>query len=445
MTSELIQPLTRPINKAITLPGSKSITNRALLLSALSNQTLTLHNVPQSKDTLLMAEGLKALGFCLERQEDRVTVTGQAGQIPKQEADLQLGNAGTVARFLTAALCFNKSGSYTLVGSTQMHTRPMRGLFDALEALGASIEYSGEAHHFPITLKTNGLNSQHLKVDASQSSQILSALLIIAPFAPAGLHIELIGDTVSRPFVEMTLSMMKQFGYTRYTTKNNTLYFPPCTEPPYTRTEAYTIEPDATAASYFLTLPRFTQAHLQLNQLCTSKLQGDITFAKIIDPAQNWIHFNENGFQITADPTLQRTGIEANFNAISDTFLTAAASAPLLETKTHIWGIAHTRQQETDRIHAMATELKKLGQTVSTTHDSITITPDRNRLKEYSKEKPVEIETYSDHRIAMSFAILGSYDLHTDGRPWISIKNPECCKKTFPNFFKILKDLHNDR
>lgn len=438
-----IQPFTEPVSGVVTLPGSKSITNRALLLAALCDKPITLTGALFSEDTEIMCEALSALGFEVSRNATAKTicVKGCKGDIPVNKAELYVANAGTAARFLTAMLCLKEGGEYTLDGSPAMRKRPMRGLLDALVGHGAAeVTYLGQDGHFPFTLKTKGLPGGTLEVDASASSQILSALLMIAPLAKdSTLIVRLKGETVSHPFIQMTLDMIAQFGVSLKSSAAESSYqFPQAhfNAPG----DEYLVEPDATAASYYAILPWVVGGDLTLKDCADIHLQGDIRFVDVL--GQLGASFDSKEQDLLADfPNIYARGFEQDFNPISDTFLTLAAIAPLLKTPLTITGIAHTRKQETDRIHAMATELRKLGQEVQETEDSLTASPNIAKLRELTAEAPMEIDTYHDHRVAMSFGILGSYDLHGDGRPWLAIRNPGCCAKTFPNFFEVLAEL----
>lgn len=393
-----IRPFTRPVRGEVTLPGSKSITNRALLLAALADGPVTLANALFSRDTEIMAAALNQLGIKVETDAATKTmcVHGQGGKIPVQSAKLHVGNAGTAARFLTALVCLRPGGVFHFDSDPAMHRRPIGALLDALAGQGAK----ANSRNFPFTLQTAGLAGGTVEVDASESSQLLSALLLIAPQARTPLTVKLKGQTVSQPFIAMTERMLEQFA---------------------ARPATYAIEGDATAASYFQTLPLITGGALALPGLQppATSLQGDAAFINVLTRARA----RRGDALLTED-----------FHEISDTFLTLAALAPLLAGPTCITGIAHTRKQETDRVAGMARELRKLGQDVVETDDALTITP--RPLK-----SGIEIETYHDHRFAMSFGILGCHNLHGDGRPWLSIKDPGCCAKTFPNFFELLESL----
>ncbi|HQY04961.1 MAG TPA: 3-phosphoshikimate 1-carboxyvinyltransferase [Lacunisphaera sp.] len=388
-----IAPFTRPVRGSVTLPGSKSITNRALILAALARGTTTLHGALFSRDTQIMVAALRALGFVVVTDENALTITiaGRAGEIPVREAKLEVGNAGTAARFLTAFVCLRPDGTYHFDGDEAMRRRPIGALLEAIESQGAR----ASGRNFPFTLRTAGLRGGEVALDASESSQMLSALLLVAPHAKSPLTVKLKGEAGSKPFVAMTEAMVRQFA---------------------AAPADYRIEGDASAASYFLALPVVTGGALTLPNY-GGPLQGDMQFREVI-----------------AAVARDRRGRDQNFREFSDTFLTLAAIAPLLAGPTKISGIAHTRKQETDRVAGMARELTKLGQQVIETEDSLEIHP-----------RPlvpgVEIETYHDHRFAMSFGILGCHDLLKNGRPWLTIKDPACCAKTFPAFFDLLAGL----
>ena len=388
-----IQPFTQPVKGRVTLPGSKSITNRALILAALGTKTVTLRGALFSRDTRIMVAALQALGFAVATDEKAltITITGRGGEIPAREAKIDIGNAGTAARFLTAFVCLRPDGTYHFDGDEAMRRRPINALLEALACQGAR----ANSPHFPFTLKTAGLPGGVVELDASESSQMLSALLMVAPHATTPLSVKLKGAAGSKPFVLMTEAMLQQFA---------------------AQPTDYAIEGDASAASYFLALPIVTGGNLAFTNY-GGPLQGDVRFRDVI-----------------AAVSPARHAVTQNFREFSDTFLTLAAIAPLLDGPTKISGIAHTRKQETDRVAGMANELKKLGQHVIETEDSLEIHP--RPLK-----AGVEIETYHDHRFAMSFGILGCHDLLKNGRPWLTIKDPACCAKTFPAFFDLLDGL----
>ncbi|HVS52832.1 MAG TPA: 3-phosphoshikimate 1-carboxyvinyltransferase [Opitutaceae bacterium] len=426
-----IRPFTRPARGEVTLPGSKSITNRALLLAALCDAPVTLTGALFSEDTHLMAEALRRLGFTVEADERALSlrVADQAKGFPAGENPVELfvGLAGTAARFLTALCAAAPRGVYRIDGVPQMRKRPMRGLIDALRQLGADIRCTGEEGFFPLEIHARGLRGGAVEIDASESSQMLSALLMVSPLARTAVEVKLIGE-VRWPFVQMTARLMEEFGQAAVRRSGEEKFIVGSGTRYRLDTGRYAIEPDATAASYFLALPLVVGGSLQLRDLRPpgAGLQGDSVFNEVLTRARS----RKSGESFARD-----------FSAFSDTFLTLAAIAPLLAGPTRITGIAHTRKQETDRVAGMARELKKLGQDVVEEHDALTITPRLEELRARTAKAPLEIETYGDHRFAMSFGILGCHDLHGDGRPWLAIRNPACCAKTFPNFFDVLGEV----
>ncbi|HTB81182.1 MAG TPA: 3-phosphoshikimate 1-carboxyvinyltransferase [Opitutaceae bacterium] len=459
-----IQPFTKPAQGEVILPGSKSLTNRALLLAALCDQPVTLTGALFSEDTEIMAEALRRLGIPVTEKEAEKTirVEGQNGKIPNENAEIFVGNAGTAARFLTALCAAAQSGTYKLDGVDEMRRRrPMKGLIDALRAQGAKITYTGEEGFFPFTIEAHGLIGGDVDIDASKSSQILSALFMVARLARKEMWIKSVGN-VRQSFVGMTLQFMSTFGIGgSYSHEKDRFSVGIGT---YRSPGVCVIEPDATAASYFLALPLVAGGALYLPGLRTTPnqtLQGDTQFTQVLnsvganiadrtepiytpDPKNeldDWQH--SIGVDSKFSPTNLRKSITQNFTEFSDTFLTLAAIAPLLEGTTKITGIKHTRNQETDRVAGMVKELRKLGQDVDEheDQDGLTITPNLDELQKRAAQGLIEIETYNDHRFAMSFAILGCYDLLKNGRPWLSIKNPACCAKTFPNFFDVLDQV----
>ena len=412
-----IVPFTTPPGGEVVLPGSKSLTNRALLLAALGSEPVTLTGALFSEDTELMAEALRRLGCTVDADAAALTlrVSGQANLFRTEEpVDIFVGLAGTAARFLTAFCAAAPRGVYRIDGIEQMRHRPMTNLINALRELGAEVRCTGEGGFFPLEIHAHGLRGGDIEIDASASSQLLSALLMVAPQAQGPVSIQLTGS-VRWTYVEMTRHLMAEFGAQippaqddRFTI-DSIAYTPPST---------YAIEPDASAASYWHMLNHMEKGSMTFPHLRApgDGLQGDAAFVEVLQ-------------QVGSHPS--GTPFEYNFREISDTFLTLAAIAPLLDGPTRITGIAHTRAQETDRVAGMATELRRLGQEVIEDEDTLIITPQPLKTDQV-------IETYGDHRFAMSFGVLGSHDLRGDGSSWLSIHHPEVCAKTFPHFFELL-------
>jgi 3-phosphoshikimate 1-carboxyvinyltransferase len=438
-----IQPFTRPARGEVVLPGSKSLTNRALLLAALCDTPVTLTGALFSDDTQLMSEALRQLGFVVQQDALRQTirVEGRGGALPAERASLFVGLAGTAARFLTALCAAAPRGIYLLDGVPQMRKRPMKPLLHALRALGADIRCTGEEGFFPIEVHARGLSGGTVELDASESSQLLSALLMVAPLARGDVTVTLRGS-VRESYVGMTAQVMQHFardGRTLVQRRGPHSILIPAGANPYRLADAdsvYAIEPDASAASYFLALPLVTGGQLTLlgAQDSGHGLQGDTQFADIVRAVGATVRAGATGLEVSFGLDQPRLGLERNFHAISDTFLTLAAITPLLRGRTRISGIAHTRKQETDRVAGMARELTRLGQHVVETEDALEIQAGPLRAG-------LNIETYHDHRFAMSFGVLGCHDLLGNGTSWLAINNPGCCAKTFPGFFELLESL----
>lgn len=450
--SLLIKPFRTPARGVAQIPGSKSITNRALILAALAEGETLLTGALFSRDTKILIQSLRTLGFKILDDEvaGTIRVQGMAGNIPAKEGSLHVGNAGTAARFLTAFLALSHQGKYAMDGDVAMRARPMSGLLNSL-ASSQTFAYTVEgkpAQSFPFILQTSG-QLKDLTVDASASSQLLSALLMVLPLR-AGASVKMSGETVSEPFVVMTEKMCAQFGRPLSRDTQGRWF---CPNPgAYLSPKIYPIEPDATAASYFIALPAVTgkDACVRLQGYQPQGLQGDTAFAEVAKQYGADIRFEGDSAIVHSWSDLR--GGDFDFNQFSDTFLTLATLAPLANKPTVIRQIAHTRKQETDRLLAMATELNRLGVKVEpspealqadTSLSSLTIYPSREALLKTAKKGPTSIHTYEDHRMAMSFGILGSYDLLGDGTPWIKIEDPNCTGKTFPRFFEALEALRS--
>ena len=444
-----IIPITRPLDAFIPIPGSKSITNRALLLAALCNEEITLEGALFSDDTLFMAKALRAVGFSVveEQAASRIHISGQ-NQAWKANAPVELfvGLAGTAARFLTALCAAAPRGVYRIDGVPKMRERPMKELIEALRSLGADILCEEKEGFLPIRIHACGLKGGTVTIDASASSQFLSALMMVAPLARSPLTIIPRGQ-LRTAFLKMTAHMMEQFSQSPIDIGTNAPLTISNKQPYKLASARYPIEADATAATYFMCLPLLAKGRLRLPFLPRPPegLQGDTRFIEILQTLGLKISRPDNTLLIEAPQSLEECNlsrrfspthpfIDQNFNSFSDTFLTLAALSPLLGGITRISGIAHTRRQESDRVSGAANELRKLGQEVIEKEDSLEIHPRPLKCG-------VKIETYHDHRFAMSFAMLGCYDLQKNGKPWLSIINPGCSRKTFPEFFNLLNKL----
>lgn len=429
-----ITPLTHPLNATVRVPGSKSLTNRALLIAALAHGKTRLTNALYSDDSCYFAKALQTLGFAVELDEAEceMTVAGLGGNIPSTKAELFIGNAGTAARFLTAFLTLGK-GEYILDGEPRMRERPIGDLVDALTQLGASLEATNGCP--PVRLSASGLRGGKARIAGDISSQFLSALLMIAPYANSPVEIEVVTELNSKPYVDMTLALMQDFGinvqresYQNFSIPITTYQLPRSNPPPPTSNPEslpyiYPIESDASAASYFFAAPAICGGKVRVENISPHSKQGDILFLDILRQIGCMINDGDDYIEVTASKTLR--GVDVDMRDIPDTAQTLAVIAPFAASPTRIRGIASARLKETDRVHGVCTELARLGVRVEEHDDGMTIYP-------CEEIQPAMIQTYNDHRMAMAFSLIG---LRVDG---IRIENSSCVSKTFPGYFEVL-------
>jgi 3-phosphoshikimate 1-carboxyvinyltransferase len=422
-----IIPITHPLNACVSVLSSKSLTNRALLIAALAEGTTRLTNALFSDDSGYFANALQALGFniILDPENSCMTVTGLGGCIPKSQAELFIGNAGTAARFLTAFLSLGK-GKYTIDGDARMRERPIGDLVDALTQLGADVVATsrhGSSICPPVEITASGLPGGKARIAGNISSQFLSALLMIAPYASSPVEIEITTELNSKPYVDMTLAVMSDFGVEVERKGYNSFSVHPAR---YSPLSAYSIESDATAASYFFAAPAICGGTVRVDAISRRLKQGDIKFLDVLAQMGCAIYEDENSISVTGPAEL--SGLDIDMRDIPDTAQTLAVVAPFAATPTHIRGIASARVKETDRISAVCAELRKIGVQVDEHEDGMTIFP-------ASEFQPAAVQTYNDHRMAMAFSLIG---LRVPG---IEIENPVCVSKTFPTFFDVLGAL----
>ncbi|MEN8240601.1 MAG: 3-phosphoshikimate 1-carboxyvinyltransferase [Chloroflexota bacterium] len=423
-----ISPLQAPPQASICIPGSKSLTNRVLLIAAMAKGTTTLSNALFSDDSLYLANALQTLGFSvtLDPENTRITVKGLGGCIPEKQADLFIGNAGTAARFLTAFLTLG-NGEYTIDGNSRMRERPIGDLVDTLRQLGAKLEASTPQQSSmvspPLKITASGLSGGRAEISGMISSQYLSALIMVAPYAQTTVSIEVTTKLNSRPYIDLTLSAMSDFGVEIERDVYKQFIVHPAR---YTPTRDYPIEADASAASYFFAIPALCGGTIRVENINRNSKQGDISFLDVLSKMGCTVTEFNNSIAVTGADEI--TGIDMDMCDIPDTAQTLAALAPFATTPTRIRGIASARLKETDRVSATCTELKRIGVRVDEHEDGLTIYP-------CSEFHPATIQTYNDHRMAMAFSMIG---LRQAG---IKIENPGCVSKTFPNFFEVLETL----
>lgn len=432
-----ITPLTAPIQSTVQPPGSKSLTNRALLLAALAQGESLLRDPLWADDPHQMVNALKALGFDLriENNGRLVRLRGLGGAFPttssREPVRLQLGNAGTAYRFLTAACCLGE-GVHELDGIPRMRQRPIGQLVEPLRQLGANIEHLDQQGFPPLRVTgagKSGLRGGTIAMSPTLSSQYISALLQIGPLCCEGLTLKFDGPVTSKPYVEMTLNLMARFGVQSQVDANFTQVR---VEPGQYRGTDYPVEPDASSASYFLAAGAIVPgSRVTVQGLGQGSLQGDVGFADVLHQMGAGLAFGKDFITIIAPPPeTPLRGIDIDLNHMPDMAQTLAIVALFARGPTTIRNVGNLRVKETDRIEALRVELTKLGATVEIEGDDIFIEPPAN-----GQIKPAAIDTYNDHRMAMSFAVAG---LRSAG---ITINDPSCVDKTFPEFFEYLQRL----
>lgn len=418
-----VPQLTGPIKARVTLPGSKSYTNRALPIAALAKGASTLRGVLDSDDTRYMADALGALGFTISVDWAAATVDieGGDGRIPSSSATLYLGNSGTSVRFLTGLAALGH-GSFTIDGTARMRERPLAPLIDGLSAAGVDVRSEQGNGCPPVVIRADGLPGGTIRMPGNVSSQYFSALAMVLPYARAALTVEVDGELVSKPYIDMTAATMGAFGvelrhdeYRRISVASGQRYVG----------RDYAIEPDASAASYFFALAAVSGGTVTVEHLPSSTKQGDIGFVDVLEQMGCVVHRGVADVTVTGPQRLR--GIDVDMSDISDTVQTLAAIAPFALEPVTIRNVKHIRYKETDRIAAMATELDRIGVRVDEVDDGMTVYP--------STPHAATVQTYDDHRMAMSFGIAGTRI------PGLKIADPACVSKTVPNFWEILTPL----
>lgn len=421
----------KQVSGRIKLPGSKSISNRTLLLAAFSNGVTDILDLLASDDTARMLEALAVLGVAMEEIGDNNwRITGNGGNVSVKQADLFLGNAGTAFRPLTAALAMSK-GNYTLSGIPRMHERPIGDLVDALAQAGAHIDYLGNKGFPPLKILPAKIQSdQSIKIRGDVSSQFLTALLMALPLTGQSFKIEVVGELISKPYIEITLNLMAKFGV--HVKRNGWQEFTVPAQTQYQSPGKIHVEGDASSASYFIAAGAVASDAngLLIEGISKNSIQGDIKFADEVVKMGAKIEYGENHIVAKA-ASGKLKAIDLDCNHIPDAAMTLAILALFAEGTSTLRNIASWRVKETDRISAMATELRKLGAIVEDGHDYISITPPEKITPN------AVIDTYDDHRMAMCFSLVS-----LAGVP-ITINDPKCVAKTFPDYFERFAEIVN--
>lgn len=412
----------------VHLPGSKSISNRTLLLAALAQGTTEIRDLLKSDDTDRMLDALRSLDVgVVQIGEHDYRITGTGGGFPQKEADLFLGNAGTAFRPLTAALALS-GGTYKLHGVARMHERPIGDLVDALRQIGADITYLGEEGFPPLLIKPATIAAQgNIKIRGDVSSQFLTALLMALPMTGKETHIEMVSELISKPYIEITLKLMAQFGvvverdgWERFTVPAASGYKSPGT---------VFVEGDASSASYFLAAGAIGGGPVRVQGVGKNSIQGDVAFADALEAIGATITKGDNWIEASAPKGAALKAFDRDFNHIPDAAMTLAVAALFCDGPSRLTNIASWRVKETDRISAMATELRKLGAIVEEGEDWLRITPPAKLIPN------AVIDTYDDHRMAMCFS------LATFGGVPVRINDPKCTAKTFPAYFDVFASV----
>jgi 3-phosphoshikimate 1-carboxyvinyltransferase len=408
----------------VRLPGSKSISNRVLLLAALATGETEIRGLLDAEDTRVMREALGRLGVPITERAPALRVHGAAGPFRQKKADLFLGNAGTALRPLTAALALC-AGEYLVSGVARMHERPIGDLVEALRAIGARIDYRGQPGFPPLAIHPAKVRvGAPVPVKGDVSSQFLSALLMALPLSGAGATIEVRGELISKPYVEITLNVMRRFGVA--VERDGWARFRvPSTR--YTSPGSIYVEGDASSASYFLAAGALGGGPVRVEGVGRESIQGDVRFAEVLQAMGARIRIDDEAIECAGSGQL--APFDLDMNHIPDAAMTAAVLALFASGPSRLRNIASWRLKETDRIAAMAAELRKLGGEVEEGRDYLRIAPPTQ------PRAGVAIDTYDDHRMAMSFSLVA-----VGGVP-VRINNPQCVAKTFPEYFSVLASI----
>lgn len=420
-----VRPFKKRVEKCVVVPGSKSMTNRALLLAALSKEKSILRGVLFSDDSRHFLECLVALGFDLTIDEDakEVTIQGCGGKIPRKTGTIHVGSAGTAARFLTAMLALS-DGEYIIECSEQMERRPMAELLKVLTEMGASFTYLKTPEHLPVKVVGNCGKCQDIQMDISKSTQFLSAMLMVTPVTESGIRIQITSEKKSGAYIKITMDMLREFGV--HVDFEGDTYTVVGKQMPVVGD--YYIEPDVSAACYFYGLAALTGSKITVKNVFHNSVQGDMKFIDLLMKMGCKVGETQEGIYVEGNPDGYLRAVDVDMNNFSDQALTLAAIAPFADGETVIRNVGHIRGQECDRMQAIVDNLTICGISSRIVGDDIHI--------QAGTVKPGVIETFEDHRVAMAFSLMG---LRENG---VIIRNPMCCRKTFENYFEVLENLY---
>ncbi len=416
-----------PVDAVLRPPGSKSLTQRYLVCAALADGTSRLRGALLADDSRRLTDGLRRLGFHIDliADDDTIVVHGRGGVIPSDEAELDAGAAGTAMRFLTALVCLGH-GIFRIDGSPRMRQRPIGPLVDALTQLGARIGYDGTTGFPPLTIAAHGLAGGEVEFSNPPSSQFVSALLMVAPYALRDVFLRIRGGLVSRPYVALTLQVMRELRVEALAGEHGSFIVPGSQR---YHAGDFDVEPDASSASYLLAAAAVTGGRVRIPGLTRGSAQGDARFASVLERMGCTVADTPAGLELRG-PAGRLRAVDEDMNDVPDTVQTLAAAALFADAPTVIRNVANLRIKETDRLAALATELTRLGARIEARPDGLTIHPP-------ATISPAAIDTYDDHRMAMAFAVVGL------AAPGIRIRNAACVSKSYPAFFDALAALHS--
>lgn len=422
MTSRVtVCPVHRVLDRNVDVPGSKSISNRALICAALASGESVIRNIAPGDDTTAMIAALSVLGGAITRSGDEVRVSSPIDLASTQELTLNANLAGTTARFVTAVAAL-RSGSTIVTGEAALLRRPMRGLFETLKSFGAGVEYLGEPWHLPARVSAGAKLTSEVSLSGGVSSQFVTALMLIAPCVDDGLSIRLTGRVISQPYIQMTVDVMRSFG-ARVALDGDLITV---------RGGGYTgqnfiVEPDASSASYPLAAAAIVGGRVQVRGVTDSSRQGDAQFAAILGLMGCEVDYQSSGVTVARNRSTELQGVEIDMSGMSDLVPTLAVVAMFANTPTRIGGVGFIREKESDRLGDLALELRKVGGVVEVTDDGLIVSP--------SATHSGVVDTHHDHRLAMALALVG---LVCDG---VQINDPEVVSKSWPSYFEMISEL----